>query len=68
MVDICDKNLTEEEQRMVDYVNAILEKIKDKHPDVQPFNSAIELDGGTEGGYTFLYDFAVAVLEERKGE
>ena len=63
MIDCCDTNLTEEEQSMVDYVDAILKSIEDKHPYVQPFNSAIELDGWAEGGYTFLFNFAKAVLD-----
>ncbi len=49
------------------FVDAILEKIKDKHGEVGMFNSAIELDGWDSNGYEFLYDFAMAVLEERKG-
>ena len=52
------------------YIDKILESIKGKQGEPEVYHSAIELDnyGGCEGGYDFLYDFAMAVLEERKGE
>ena len=57
----------EERLKYKEVVDAILNKIKDKHNSVGVFPSAVELEIGDDG-YTFLYDFAMAVLEERKGE
>lgn len=51
-----------------DFVEKILKamfKKREKH--VAVYHSAVELDYNDEG-YEFLYDYAMAVLEERKGE
>ncbi len=57
-----------DEPHKKEYVDNILKAFEDKRGEVGVFNSAIELCPWNGNGYEFLYDFAMAVLEERKGE